>query len=102
MNTPTWKTLCKRTEDPKLAYIEYQLDNAGIPNRRNGRSFHAPILEVDSRHFDDAWKILDPIDEIPDDDERFLGAEDLRDSERAAHDEYAETRRAALNHRGEP
>jgi len=100
----TWKMLCKRTEDPKLAYIEWLLDLSGIPNRRNGHSFHAPILEVDERDFDKAWKILDPIDEIYDDDERFRGAEELRDRERAGDGEHSidEVRNAALNYRGEP
>lgn len=53
-----WVVLCKRTNDPKLAWIEYHLDRAGIPNRRNGESFHAPILEVDLRREDEAWENL--------------------------------------------
>lgn len=97
-----WVCLCKRTNDPKLAYIEYLLDNAGITSRRNGESFHAPILEVDARYTDDAWGLLEPIDDVDDVDERFLGAENLRDAQRAAYDECAELRKAALNHRGEP
>jgi len=67
-----WETFCKRTNDPKLSYVEALLDRAGIPHRRNGESFHAPILEVDSQRLDDAWEILNPIDDIPDDDPMFL------------------------------
>lgn len=66
-----WELLCKRTEDPKLAWLENQLTNAGIDHRRNGDSFHAPILEVDAARIDDAWKILTPVDDVPDDDPMF-------------------------------
>jgi hypothetical protein len=41
-----WVILCKRTNEPKLSWIESQLDDLGIPNRRDGESFHAPILTV--------------------------------------------------------
>jgi len=61
----------KRTDDPKLAWLERQLDAAGIAHRRNGHSFHAPILEVDSTMLDAAWGILDPVDDIEDDDPRW-------------------------------
>jgi hypothetical protein len=42
--TPPWVIICKRTEDPKLATIERIFAQAGIPSRRNGESWHAPIL----------------------------------------------------------
>lgn len=61
-----WTTLCRRTNDPKLRWIQRRLDERDIPNRRNGESFHAPILEVDERRLGDAWEILEPIDDEPD------------------------------------
>lgn len=75
----TWTTFCRRTEDPKLAFIEKLLDQRGIPHRRNGHSFHAPILEVPSQHADAAWKMLSEdifgdgqrLDDIEDDDPVF-------------------------------
>ncbi len=53
-----FETLCKRTNDPKLAYIESLLTERGIYHRRSGESFHAPILEVSSNKAEDAWKVL--------------------------------------------
>jgi hypothetical protein len=41
-----WVRFTKRTDDPKLAYLERRLDGMGVPHRRNGFSFHAPIMEV--------------------------------------------------------
>ncbi|CAM6053495.1 unnamed protein product [Sphagnum tenellum] len=42
-----WVTFCKRTEDPKLAWIEHQLDLLGLPHKRDGSSFHAShVLKV--------------------------------------------------------
>lgn len=61
----------KRTEDPKLSWLEAQLSKAGIPSRRNGHSFHAPILEVREQDLERAWEILTPVDDIPDDDPRW-------------------------------
>ncbi|HEY1295416.1 MAG TPA: hypothetical protein VGJ60_20250 [Chloroflexota bacterium] len=74
-----WETLCRRTEDPKLRFIEAWLDNLGIQHRRNGYSFHAPILEVDAALHDFAYEqiLMAPdadfgyFDEVPDDDPRF-------------------------------
>lgn len=66
-----WVLFTKRTESPKLAWLEHQLDEAGIPHRRNGSSFHAPILEVPENRLGAAWSILDPVDDIPDDDPMF-------------------------------
>jgi len=62
----------KRTNNPKLSWLESRLDDAGISHRRNGRSFHAPILAVDESRLADAWEILTPVDDIPDDDLQFL------------------------------
>ena len=61
----------KRTEDPKLGYLEKLLATHGIASRRNGSSFHAPILEVPEADLDRAWALLDPIDDIEDDDPRW-------------------------------
>jgi hypothetical protein len=67
-----WTLFTKRTDDPKLMWLEARLTLAGIPHRREGRSFHAPILQVPRERLDDAWAILDPVDDVPDDDPRFL------------------------------
>jgi hypothetical protein len=66
-----WTTLTSRTDDPKLSWLEQQLDLSEISHRRNGETFHAPIMEVQQMHFDAAWKILEPVDDIPDDDPRW-------------------------------
>jgi hypothetical protein len=63
----------KRTNKPKLNWLICQLDKAGIDNRLNGESFHAPILDVDESRFDDAMDILGPVDDVADDDEQFQG-----------------------------
>lgn len=62
-----WQRLCKRTEDPKLSWIEERLHAACIATRRNGYSFHAPILEVPAALFEYAQAILAPVDDLPDD-----------------------------------
>ena len=66
-----WITLCRRTEDPKLLYIEKLLATHGIDSRRNGYSFHGPILEVRRQDLEAAWEMLMVIDEYPDHDEMF-------------------------------
>lgn len=71
-----WVTFTRRTEDPKLSWLESQLSSAGILNRRKGHSFHAPILEVPSDELEHAWEILTPVDDIPDDDPRWEVASD--------------------------
>lgn len=43
---PDWAALTRRTNDPKLAWIEQRLTERGISFQRRGDSFHAPILEV--------------------------------------------------------
>jgi hypothetical protein len=78
--SPTgWEPLCRRTDDPKLAYIEEWLDLLGIPHRRNGRSYHAPILEVAEEDHDRAYQaiLMCPtrygiFDDIPDNHYRFV------------------------------
>jgi hypothetical protein len=75
-----WVMLTKRTEDPKLAWLETHLRDHGIPSRRRGSSFHAPILEVPKDRADAAWKLLGAkigrrvLDDIPDDDPMFQRA----------------------------
>ena len=79
-----WEKFCRRTNDPKLQYIEGMLDERGIPHRRNGESWHAPILEVPAQHLDAAWKMLGEklpgrgrkltLDDMPDDHPIFRGS----------------------------
>ena len=67
-----WYTLTRRTEEPKLSWLEARLTEAEIPNRRNGETRNAPILEVPGDNWDAAWDILIPVDDIPDDDPQFV------------------------------
>jgi hypothetical protein len=75
-----WVTFTRRTNDPKLAFIQDVLDVRGIPSRRDGDSFHAPILQVPAEHLDAAWALLSEdyfgdgvcFDDIPDDDPAFI------------------------------
>jgi hypothetical protein len=71
MATKKWVMFTKRTEDPKLSWLECELDKKGISSRRHGESFHAPILQVQAKDLDRAWKVLDPVDNIRDDAPRF-------------------------------
>lgn len=66
-----WVQFTKRTEDPKLSWLEAQLSFAGIAHRRAGASAHAPILEVAQSREADAWEILGPVDDMRDDLPRF-------------------------------
>ena len=79
--TIVWVTLCRRTEDPKLRFIERMLTARGIPNQRAGHSFHAPILQVPVEHESAAWDMLgeklpgrgrrNTLDDMPDDHPMF-------------------------------
>jgi hypothetical protein len=79
---PRWVLFTKRTDDPKLAYLESRLDDLGIAHRRNGESWHAPILEVPEADHERADAILREkigrrrrtIDDMDDDDPVFRGA----------------------------
>ena len=75
MSGPVFKTFTRRTDGAKLAWLKRQLTAAGIAWRQERESFHAPILEVDAARFDDAWAILTPVDEVPDDSPQFAGEE---------------------------
>ena len=67
-----WVTFTRRTNDPKLAWLQAQLAFVGIPSRRDGESFHAPILKVPTTQIADAWKVLTPHwDKLDDDDKAF-------------------------------
>jgi len=67
-----WVLFTKRTDDPKLAWLECQLADSGIKSQRHGHSWHAPILQVREKDLGKAWKILTPVDDVPDDDPMFL------------------------------
>jgi len=63
-----WVQFTKRTNAPKLTWLVLELRRLGIPCRLNGASFHAPLLQVLERDRDRAWSILNPVDDIPDED----------------------------------
>ncbi len=84
-----WVLFTKRTNEPKLSYLEARLDQAEIKHKREGKSFHAPCLYIEEQGQDRAWAILSEkwtrhgsamghnprakteLDEIRDDDPRF-------------------------------
>ena len=75
-----WVMFTKRTEDPKLAYLEHRLTELGIPHRRSGDSWHAPIMEVLQQDEDRASELLSEkygrkktLDDVRDDDPFFYG-----------------------------
>jgi len=82
-----FKKFTKRTNYPKLGYLQMLLHHAGIEYRINGESWHAPILEVDASKIDAAWEILSTsarkldlpckhgvrLDDVPDDHRSFDG-----------------------------
>jgi hypothetical protein len=51
-------TFTRRTDYPKLAFIQDLLLRHGIPCKVEGRSFHAPILKVSELFEEDAWDLL--------------------------------------------
>jgi len=58
MTAPVWVTLCKRTNDPKLAWLERLFAANHIQTRRKGESWHAPILQVAAQDQERAWALL--------------------------------------------
>jgi hypothetical protein len=83
-----WEPVYRRTNDPKLAYLEYRLDLLMIRHRRNGESAHAPILEVPDENLQEAWDLLnEPIDE--DEQGRVIRLDDLEDDD-ALFDDFLE------------
>jgi hypothetical protein len=87
--------VCKRTNDPKLAAFQQRLWNLGIKSWRDGESWHAPLLWVRAEDEAAANTALNEIDEIEDDDPRWLA--ELEPCE----DEGRYWRDAGLN-RGQP
>lgn len=61
----------RRTNQPKLGWLMDQLQHRGIASKIDGESFHAPILKVARKDLDAANAILDPVDDVPDDDLQF-------------------------------
>ncbi len=66
-----WTRLTRRTNDPKLSWLQARLDESGVVNRRNGESIHAPILEVARGQLDKALFIVESVDDMNDDHPRF-------------------------------
>ncbi|KPJ96730.1 MAG: hypothetical protein AMS18_00280 [Gemmatimonas sp. SG8_17] len=67
-----WVVLTRRTNDPKLFWIEMLLRvKFGIETKRDGESFHAPIMKVRKEDHDIGWAIVVLFDEIEDDDPMF-------------------------------
>ena len=63
----TWATFTRRTDGPKLAFLEHLLRQRGIASRRQGASFHAEILQVPLSRLADAWALLNtPVGELTD------------------------------------
>lgn len=82
MNTE-YAILTRRTNYPKLGYIIFRLKEEGITCRlRENDSFYAPILEVDSSKFGDAWQLLEEkhgryaLDDMRDNHPKFRQFED--------------------------
>jgi len=71
----TWVNFTRRTDDPKLAWMQNELAKLGIESRRYGHTLHAPILQVRKKDWDRSMEFLYTIDNIPDDDEQFAGFE---------------------------
>jgi hypothetical protein len=79
-----WVNVCKRTEDPKLAWIENRLDALGIEHRRGNGSWHASAtLEVPEDQEMRFWEFIGQpaparyrrwyktLDDMPDDHKIF-------------------------------
>lgn len=68
---PAFVRFTRRTDGLKLIWLEKRLSDNGIACRRNGYSFHAPVLLVEESRLEDAWNILRPVDDDDDDDPKF-------------------------------
>lgn len=69
---PEYKCLTRRTANPKLGWLMQQCKNAGLRVFIQGkRMLGDPISWVHRDDLYKAWDILDPVDDIPDDDIRF-------------------------------
>jgi len=90
MRKDKWELFTKRTNDPKLTYLEYRLSGMGVEYKRDGESWHAPCLYVRKSQIKQAWALLlekwtrngddegpsargrTSLDDIRDDDPRFV------------------------------
>lgn len=70
-----WVAFTRRTDDPKLTWIENQLDTLSIPHRRRGESRHSPIMEVPAPCLVQANTLLS----LPTGDGDFFTIDDLED-----------------------
>jgi hypothetical protein len=70
-----WAVFTRRTNQPKLNWLMLRLREFEIPHREHGHSFHAPVLWVRKGDIERAWAILNPVDDVPDDDPMFEGGE---------------------------
>jgi len=68
---PKYKLFTKWTEDPKLDWLIRKCKTKGLRVFVEGKSHRAPISWVHRDDHDAAWKILGPIDDIPDNAPRF-------------------------------
>lgn len=72
MSTINWKAITRRTDDPKLAWIERRLDEHNIPHMRSQvASWHAPILLVPEDRATQAGDLIWRIDHVDDQDPRW-------------------------------
>lgn len=59
-----WVTVTRRTNDPKLSFLEKWLDQMGVLHRRNGSSTHAPIMQVPVSQSEEAYATLEMVIEL--------------------------------------
>lgn len=69
MSNIRWAMLTKKTNGPKLRWLEYRLEDEGIPWRKEPGD--TPILSVPFEKVEAAWEILEPVDEVPNEDSRW-------------------------------
>jgi len=69
-----WKLFTKRTANPKRAWLMRQCKDAGLRVMTHEKRFMGePTTWVHRDDEDAAWDILSPVDDVPDDDARFIG-----------------------------
>ena len=83
-----WVIFTKRTDAPKLNFLECKLTEGKIPHKRDGESWHAPILMVPAEYIPAAEMMLAKnarksyglrvrhgisLDDVPDDHRDFEG-----------------------------
>jgi hypothetical protein len=71
LHLPAYVLFTKRTGGAKLRWLLRQCEDAGLRVLREGRSWHAPTTWVHRYDEGKAWEILNPVDDIPDDDPQF-------------------------------